>query len=479
MSTLRRFRGSIAALAVLAVAGIAWFVVDAMKPEVEVYEAPPGLFDFEKEDMVAVRVVRQDVTIELVEEDGEWKVVGEPWRPSRSMVRRVAHQLHDLTARAVVAEGQDREAVELYGMGEDAIQVTLTLKDGSTIAFEAGDPNPTSVSYYIRPIPGDSVYVVKKSAVDYYRLSLEEFRERRFAWLDADDADRIDATVDGRRMVFSRVDDKYWRMNQPKEQDAARDQVRTMLGRTGALKAFGFVSDAPTDEERRRYGLEPAEHTVAIGMSSGEVVTLKIGSLVPDSDPLQRYVLRVEDNAIYAARDGFLEAFQLSVEEYRRRRILRKHEWDVQKMRVVRGDDEVELHRTSDGWRWPDGAPVSGSTPKRLAGRVADAKAMAFHDDVPDRGAFGLEPPFATVDLTFEDGARVAVVGNELEVEVEDRPYPEKRRYFQVDGDATVYEVEGSVGSVVDDVFREYGRKLERDADKRVQAGVEGEGDSP
>ena len=477
MSTMRRFRGSLAALAVLAVVGTGWLVAEALRPVADVYEAPPGLFDFEKEDMVAVRVVREDTTIELVEEDGEWRVVGEPWRPSRSMVRRVAHQLHDLTARAVVAEGQDREAVELYGMGPAAIQVTLTLKDGSTVAFEAGDPNPTSVSFYIRPIPGDAVYVVKKSAVDYYRLSLEEFRERRFAWLDADDADRIDATVDGRRLALSRVDEKHWRMSVPKEQDAARDEVRTMLGRTGALKAFGFVADEPRPTDLAQYGLEPPEHTVTIGMSSGEVVTLRIGSLVPDSDPQQRYVYRQEDDAIYAARDGFLEAFQLPVERYRRRRILRKHEWDVQEMTVARGDDTVALHRTSDGWRWPDGAPVSGSTPKRLASRVADAKAISFHDD--PTSDFGLEPPFATVSLTFEDGVRVASIGAEVEVEVEGRPYPEKRRYFRVDGEATVYGVEGSVGSVVEDVFREYGRKVERDADKRVQAAVDGGGDPP
>lgn len=468
MSAVRRFRGTLlAALLLFALVG-GWLISEQLQPEAPTYEEAPALFDFEKEDMVGVRVERPDVTIELAYEGGEWTVVGQPWRPSRSMVRRVAHQIHDLTARATVASVEQAEEVSTYGLGEDAIRVSLTLKDGSTVQFEAGDPNPTSVSYYIRPLPDGDVYVVKKAAVDYYRLPLEEFRERRFAWLDADDADTIDATVDGRTLSLQRVGPKQWRMTEPVEQPAARDEVRTMLGRTGALKAFDFLADQPDERTLARYGLEPARHRVRIGMSSGDPITVRIGDPVPGSDPSQSYAYREEDDAIYATRDGFLDAFQLPIEQYRRRRIVGRYEWDVQELRLRRGEDLVELYRTSDGWRWADGTPVPGSTPKRLASRVADARALAFHDE-PVPGA-GLQPPWATVSLVFEDGERSVFVGAEREVPVEGQPYPETRRYLRVDGDPVIYEVDGSVGSVIEDAVREHGRKLERDSEKRIRA---------
>lgn len=468
---MKRFRGAIVALVVLVVVAVGYTVVNTRFAPEEPVVATPEIFRFEKEDLVGIKVERPDRTIEVVLDDHEWKVVGEAWRPSRSMVRRVAHQIHDLTARATVAEQVSDPSV--YGLGPDAITVTLALKDGSNIRFQAGDPNPTSVSWYIRPLPGDTVYVVKKAAVDYYRLSMEEFRERRFAWLDADEADRIEATVDGRTLVFQRVGTPDpaeprprlpWRMTSPVEMDAALEEVRTMLGRTGALKAEQFVEDQPQD--LTKYGLEPAEHRVVIGIDTGETITLRVGHALPDTDPPLRYVFREEDNVVYTAKDGFLEAFRLPLEKYRKRDVLGKHEWDVREMDVRFGEQALTIAKTSDDWRWPDGAPIAGSTPKRVAGAAAELTAVAFHD-TPPRDA-GLEPPFATVTLQFEDGRRTVTVGREIDAPAGEEP--KKRRYVRVDGDPVVYEVEALIGEVIEDLFREYRRKVERDAEKRIDA---------
>ena len=72
-----------------------------------------------------------------------------------------------------------------------------------------------------------------------------------------------------------------------------------------------FVEDQPKD--LAAYGLEPPRHTVTIRVGEKEPITLKIGAVVPDTDPQQRYMLRVEDNAVYSARDGFLEAFMQEI----------------------------------------------------------------------------------------------------------------------------------------------------------------------
>jgi hypothetical protein len=455
MSELKRFRGAFLAIGAAIVVGAVY--VATKPPPAETQDVTPDLFRFEKEDLVGVKVVRHDSTIEMVLKDGEWQVVGETWRPSRSMVRRVAHQIHDLTARAVVADAVEDPSV--YGVGDDAIEVTLTLKDGRTLTFKAGDPNPTSVSYYIRPIPGDTVYVVKKSAVDYYRLSLEEFRERRFAWLDADDATDIEGEIGGTKLVFHKGDGDRWKMSSPIAQDANREEIRTILGRTGALKASAFVEDQPKD--LAKYGLEPPYARMRIAQSTGETVTLRVGSVIAGTDPQERYVYRDEDDAVYSARDGFLEAWTLPPEKYRNRVILGKHEWDVKSYVAKLGGEELAVTKSAKDWQWPDGSPIPGSTPARVAGRAAEIEAKAFHD-APPAGA-GLQPPFASVALTFEEGVRTVTVGAAT------RSGDEERRYVQVDGDPVVYEVDAGVAEVIEDLFREYGRKVERDAERRVR----------
>ena len=92
---------------------------------------------------------------------------------SASMVRRVSHIT--TSRRAVVAEVQGD--FDEYGLGDGSIAVTLTLEDGEIIAFEAGtEPDICELVY--TPGTGDDVFVVKKSAIDYFRLELSHFRRK-------------------------------------------------------------------------------------------------------------------------------------------------------------------------------------------------------------------------------------------------------------------------------------------------------------
>lgn len=459
---MNRFRGSLIALVVVVAVGAAWWINQEPPPEPE--PEPEQIFTFEKEDLIGIRVERPGDVIELVKEEGTWTVVGDTWKPSRSMIRRIGHQIHDLQARATVATDVERQEFAQYGLGPEAIHVQLTLEGGRTIGFRAGDPNPTSVSWYLKPDGSDAVYIVKKAAIDYYRLDLSEFREKRFASLDADEADRIEAVVDGRRLALHRTGAKAWRMTEPVEQDAARSEVRTMLGRVAALKAQAFVEDEPQDLSK--YGLDAPAHEVTIGLSTGETVTLKIGDTLPDTDPVHAYLYRVEDRAVYEARVGFLDAYRLDVADYRKRELLGRSEDEVTALVVRKGDQELTLSRTVDGWRWPDGAVIPGSTPRRLAEGAAEFRVMTFVDDKPP-AEVGLDEPSLRLQLAFGEERHVIEVGDHYEIEL-DQSMVDKRFYARLDG-GEVVEIDQGLDEVADDLFREYGRKREKDLEKRLE----------
>ncbi|MBT3220481.1 MAG: DUF4340 domain-containing protein, partial [Proteobacteria bacterium] len=423
---------------------------------------PTRLFEFEKEDMVAVLIERPDSmgsNIEFVLEDGVWVAVGRHWRPSRSMVRRLAHQIHDLSSRARVAEGEFKP--ELYGLSDQAVRVTMTLGNGNKIAFEAGDPNPTGVSHYIRPLPGEVVFVVKKAAVDYLKLPIERFREDKFAVIDSKDADLVRAVVDGRELEVRRTGERTWVMSKPIVQDASREKVRMMLGRVGALKAMEFVEDAP--EDFAPYGLDPPQHTIEISLSSKEKVTIWLGNVIEDSEPGQRYAYRLEDDSVYIVKDAMLEAYQEPIEEYRNRILIEGHEWDMVYLEVDYEGEKLKITRTSDDWRWPDESPVSGSTPKRVASRAAGLRAENFFEKPPANAGF--EEPYATLTLGFADHSRTIVLGTRFEAEEEER---RERQYAMLDEASLVYEVQGDLAEVVEDLFREYRRKVKRDTERNV-----------
>lgn len=475
---MKAFRGTLVAAVLLALVVVLVKVLDPGVEAPEVVEEPP-LFRFEKQELVRAEIERPDRSLVLAErEDGSWVVEGPGWTASRSMVNRVKHQIHDLNARATVIE--DPEAPELYGLGQNAIEVDLTMRDGEQIRFLAGDPNPSNVSYYIQPLPGDRIYTVKKSALDYYSMEPHQFRERRFASFDSNDADRIEADLPGgRRLVLQRESAWQWWLEEPFRARASREEVRRLLGRVTALKAREFVEDHP--EDLSRYGLEEPRARILVKFASRDPLDLRVGDPADPDDSgagkprSQAYMMLGEGDTVYLARDGLLQDFQVDPQDLRLQKFMRMRVGEVSDvvvhLRAEEKDDpegRVTYLYRADEWLWENGSPVPGSTPSRLAHRAAEVRADTIvADEVGDPSRWGFDDPRLTVQLTTRDGAvRTLVVGDEAEPEIDPEGRERARYYARSDDSPIVYRVDRGVVDTAEDAIREWSRKARREADK-------------
>lgn len=485
MQTLRQFRGALIALVAFAVVAGAWFAtrpspVEPRAAKGKKHEEGVALFAFEKSDLVKVNVERPDGTITLVEKPDGWWIDGsegangQSLPASRSMVNRVKHQLHDLVSRATVVEGTGDAA--LYGLGKSSIRVTLTFRDGSVHTFEAGDPNPSGVSFYIHPTPGDVIYTVKKSAVDYYSLSLSEFRERRFASFDSKDLDALEVQArSGLHLRFQRTGEHAWDLLEPERFAASDDSVRSLVGRVSALKAVQFVTDAPTPADLHTYGLDAPELSVQLTFSGREPMTLLVGGPAPEKDGEYdlAYVRLAEEPSVYTARSGLLEDYARPPATYR---LMRFGRMDPNRVSLLvatiagaEGDDAaldgtVTVRMAADSWQWDDGVPVAGSTPKRVAQRAAGIEADEFVSATADDATYGFDHARVRVRMQDLDGVdRTLLVGDAGPPRhVPDQPDRE-RYYARVSDHDEVYLVDSGVVEVVKDLVREHRRKATGD----------------
>ncbi len=481
---MKAFRGTLIAAILLAVVlGLVWWL-DPGPQQVEVQEDLP-LFRFEKPELVRVVIHRADGELVLAEQDdGEWIVEGPGWPAARSMVNRVKHQIHDLSARATVI--QDAEAPELYGLGENAIRVELFFRDGEELSFLAGDPNPSAVSFYIQPLSGPAaggtVYTVKKSALDYYSLSPEEFRERRFATHDANDADRIEADLpEGRRLVLQRTGPFHWQIEEPIQYPASREEVRRLLGRVTALKARDFVEDHP--EDLGKYGLDQPRARILIKFASREPIELAVGAQAEVDDSIGRprsyaYMKLADDFTVYTGPDDLLEDYLIDPQQLRLEKFMRMRVGEVTDVVVdlyPAPDEELEgsvvMMYRADKWLWGDGVPVPGSTPSRVALRAAEIQSDAIiAEDAGDGAPYGFDRPRLTIQLTDQSGAvRTLIVGDETEPEIDPEGRERRRWFARCDDHPTVYRIPEGVVDVAEDAVREYQRKAGHDADKQAR----------
>jgi hypothetical protein len=478
---MKAFRGTLVVALLLCVVGLAvWF----FEPRVQDPNAEHvvQLFNFEKQDLVRVEVDRPDKGRLVLSEqpDGSWIVEGPGWKAGRSMVARVKHQIHDLTSRATVI--QEPQAPELYGLGTNAIRVHMFFRDKTESEFLAGDPNPSSVSYYIEQLPGGEIFTVKKSAMDYYSEDPVEFRERRFTDLDSNDADRLEAELPGgRKLVIQRLDEFQWQLEQPANWKASREEVRMLLGRVTSLKVRDFVEDHPTD--LARYGLDLPRAHILVRFASRDPIDLRIGkAAAPDEGPGEvrtyAYMLLADDDTVVTARDDLLEDFvedATNPAKLRLLRFMRMHIGDIVDaavtLRTYSGNDlsgSVGVHKRADSWLWDDGTAVPGSTPERVALRTAELEAAdVAADRMGDPKRWGFDQPILTVDLTDKNGEqRSLVVGKETKSLTDEDGHTRRRFFARASDDEIVYVVDDGVLEVAQDAVREFQRKDDKDAQK-------------
>ncbi len=478
---MKAFRGTlIAALLLAAVVALVWWLDPApvqTEPQTEA-----ALFRFEKPELVRVQIHRPSGDLVLAEtEDGSWIVEGPNWPAARSMVNRVKHQIHDLDARATVIQAP--EAAELYGLGQNAIKVELFFRGGEELSFLAGDPNPSAVSFYIQPLSGDAadgtIFTVKKSALDYYSLEPYEFRERRFATHDANDADRIEADLPGgQRLVLQRIGAFQWQLEEPVQYPASREEVRRLLGRVTALKTREFVEDHP--EDLAIYGLDEPRAHILLKFASRDPIDLFIGQQAEVDASIGRprtysYMKLADDFTVYTAPDDLLEDYEIEPEELRLLKFVRMRVGEVTDVVVdlfATPDEDlsgsVVMMYRADKWLWGDGVPVPGSTPSRVALRAAEAKADAIIAESPGKAdRYGFNSPRLSIQLTDNSGAvRTLLVGDETEAEIDPEGREHRRFFARCDDHTTVYRVSDGVIDVAEDAVREYQRKAGHDADK-------------
>lgn len=468
---MKAFRGTLLALAAFLLCVGAWYLLQppklTPKERKELREKEQGveLFKFEKADLVKVEVVRPTDTIVISEQADGWLIEGEKLRASRNMVNRFKHQLHDLVARATVAE--DAADPETYGLGASAVRISLHFRDGSVTRFRAGDPNPSGVSFYIQ-LENGTIYTVKKSAVDFYTLSLSEFRERRFATFDSKDVDVLEATrADGSVLKFQRTGEHSWDMLSPKAIPAADDEVRSLLGRVSAMKAIRFEAEGGDDA---RYGFDSPRLKVALRFAGRDPMTLVVGKATGDKDgEYDLSYARLEgEPSVYAVRDGLLEDYAQDAERFRLTRFARIDSNDLVSMTTTYAPPDPEdqelagtvtVRQAAQKWQWEGGEIVSGSTPRRLATRAANIDGVAFVAESGEDAAYGFDKPVATIGMVAQDGGvRTLLVGKAAPSELDPEGRERKRRYARMVEFPEIYVVDDGVLDVVEDLMREHGR---------------------
>jgi len=449
------------AIVLLLVGGFYYLYEIRWAPERERVETRKGrVFQAEAADVTAMELKRREDTVRLAR-------AGEGWELKSPVIARGDRARVDETLTTVLTAKADREidpkpaALGDFGLDKPAAEVTLTLKDGKTLALQLGNKTPTGVWVYAREAGKPAVVALPDGVLREATKPVSEFRDRTILTIDRKEVSGFDVAMPGETISVAHAGEA-WRITRPIALPADTEAIGDMFEKLTAAKVKEFAAEAPPS--RTTYGLDrPLRLTIHTGRDKDRSSrTLLIGRT--DDAKKGVYAMREGEDSVLLLPEDLAKAIPRTVAALRDKQLVAVDRDKVTRVDVESPKGVVTLTREKDRWTItaPQALPADQLEAGALLTRLRDLRAQGFLSDDASAVARVLSKPTVKVTLTEQGKPPTTVLLG---------PSTERRggapsAYAAVAGRGPVVLVEGKA---LDD----FGRSVDDLRDHALFAGLE------
>lgn len=333
------------------------------------------LFDGESSDDVStVELTNSEGTFEIYrsadatdDENAVFTLKGyEEYKQDSSIVRTIANNPVGMSTSQTVAV--DAENLDKYGLGDDAIKVTVTMDNGESESFRVGDATSDESYKYFCLEGENTVYTVDISKVNNFSYGTGKFISSEIEEAIDDDSDFYVESIDIKRtdidydIVLEYDKDTAEEndddedsgstsssvdlvMKEPAEcnlnSDKSSDTVNCIFG----MSASEIVKLGPTDDELSGYGFDTPDCEVTIKTSNSKTYVLKVGNEYTASDAtdsteeadttVYRYIyVEGAEDIVYGIKEDSLDWAYVEPIDISSKIIIDSYVWDIGSLKV-------------------------------------------------------------------------------------------------------------------------------------------------
>ena len=425
--------GIVAVLFVGLGAFVYFYEIEGGKKREQAAEEAKKLFQFDKEEVNSISLVRGDGSILLRKENGGWKLVAPiEARADEAAVEGVASEL----SSTQVERSLEPESVDWkdYGLESPDLKLTVGLKDGRSLDLELGDKDFNQASVFGRIPDREKVLVLPTSLHAAADKELFDFRDK--AVLDFDGEQVREVRIRARRKTYRlQKEGEDWSIREPIEARADRSEIRSLLSDlefarveeflergAGGLKTYGLA--APSSHVDLYLGDNRARKTLLVGKQVGT----------------HFYAKDDGGEDVFKIKEDLVEKLKLDLSKLRDRKMARFERDEVKRVEVKLSDREFEFARdTEDQWRLrsPAGHEDESVLEYKLFWPLEDLEGKEIVDRADlDDPRYGFSEPSAEVKVVKKDDRVIEVVLGKTEDEVV---------FGKAAADPTLYKVDKKV----------------------------------
>lgn len=225
-------------------------------------------------------------------------------------------------------EGFEKDSEIPLAMDGNSIRLTLEgLVRRETLILTPASGDDSATSYLARREAYPAVFRVKGDNVRELRSVQEDLRERRILSNAGKDWSSLEIRFGRLGVTLQQLESGSWQVlytdeeGQLQSMPAAAEAIADMEQLFATMEAERFVSDAPSEADLARFGLQEPQRRLRLRAGNQRTLELKIGGLAPDDERTLLYAKTDQSDSVFLVRPHVLASLSLDPFHYRERTV--------------------------------------------------------------------------------------------------------------------------------------------------------------
>lgn len=343
----------------------------------------------------------------LKKEGGSWQVTQPVTaKADESEVSGITSALTSIEVVRVIDENP--ASLNDYGLSNPRIEIDFKMSgDKEPRKLLIGEKSPTGADLFAKRNDEKKVFLIPAFQETTFNRKTFDLREKVLLKFDREKVDSLDVTAGGKTLAVAK-DGGEWKITKPLATRADFGSVEGLVGRLQTVQMKSIVTNEPTPEELKKYGLDKPEATINLNAGSARA-TLIVGGKAEDNT---LYARDASKPAVMTVESALLDDLKKGADDYRRKDLFEFRPFNVNHIEITRNGQTVVLDRvkgqgdnTPDKWRRVSPSPGDADKDKMdgLLSKLSNMRATSFVDSTAKTG---LDKPAMTVSVKFDDGKK-------------------------------------------------------------------------
>lgn len=408
---MRGLRSTILLVVVLAGLGAYFYFVTSKLPEggadaKKQDKVFTGL-DAGKIDEVKITTAAGDATT-LKKENGGWQIVQpQPLKADEGEASSITSALAGAEITRVIDENPTN--LTEYGLSNPRFEVDFKAAgDKDYRKLLVGAKTPTGGGIYAKRNDEKRVFSIPAFQENTFNRTTFDLRDKVLLKFDREKVDAVDVTVAGKPLVIAK-EGGDWKITKPVQTKADFGTVEGLVGKLQTAQMKSMVTDSPSPEDLKKYGLDKPEATVDLNAGSARA-TLQIGAKTPEGNTV--YARDASKPAVVTIESSLLDDLKKGADDYRRKDLFEFRPFNATHIEMTRNGQTIVLDRVKGQGenapdKWHRASPNPGDVDKEkmdtLLSKLSNMRASSFVDAATKTGA---DKPALVVAVKFDDGKK-------------------------------------------------------------------------